>query len=208
MAEVLKHVGKVGEKPVVIVYREVPNEPENALVVETGSLEPDQHDALMNVVQSAEAQESNNISEVLHRRTFPDGSNMLTSLHFSKKIVKTRVNMVNLTPTPQQVVPLEDVNKEIRKIETQSNPPLNTEIEPTANLPLETDPTLASANAQTTTESNEDPTEVAKGMLRQAMLMEDDIVAMQKDIDQKKAEAYALSPELTPKKGPGRPKKL
>ena len=186
MAEVLKHVGKVGEKPVVIVYREVPNEPENALVVETGSLEPEQHDALMNVVQSAEAQESNNISEVLHRRTFPDGSNMLTSLHFSKKIV----------------------NKEIRKIETQSNPPLNTEIEPTANLPLETDPTLASANAQTTTESNEDPTEVAKGMLRQAMLMEDDIVAMQKDIDQKKAEAYALSPELTPKKGPGRPKKL
>ena len=201
----MKHVGKVGEKPVVIVYREVPNEPDNALVVETGSLEPDQHDALMNVVQSAEAQESNNISEVLHRRTFPDGSNMLTSLHYSKKIVKTPVNMVNLTPTPQQVVALEDVNKEIRKIETGSNPPLNTEVNPN---PIETDPTLASAEAPTTTESNDDPTEVAKGILRQAMLMEDDIKAMQQDIDQKKAEAYALAPELTPKKGPGRPKKL
>lgn len=205
MAEVMKHVGKVGEKPVVIVYREVPNEPDNALIVETGSLEPDQHDALMNVVQSAEAQESNNISEVLHRRTFPDGSNMLTSLHYSKKIVKTPVNMVNLTPTPQQVVALEDVNKEIRKIETGSNPPLNTEVNPN---PIETDPTLASAEAPTTTESNDDPTEVAKGILRQAMLMEDDIKAMQQDIDQKKAEAYALAPELTPKKGPGRPKKL
>lgn len=201
----MKHVGKVGEKPVVIVYREVPNEPDNALIVETGSLEPDQHDALMNVVQSAEAQESNNISEVLHRRTFPDGSNMLTSLHYSKKIVKTPVNMVNLTPTPQQVVALEDVNKEIRKIETGSNPPLNTEVNPN---PIETDPTLASAEAPTTTESNDDPTEVAKGILRQAMLMEDDIKAMQQDIDQKKAEAYALAPELTPKKGPGRPKKL
>jgi hypothetical protein len=205
MAEVMKHVGKVGEKPVVIVYREVPNEPDNALIVETGSLEPDQHDALMNVVQSAEAQESNNISEVLHRRTFPDGSNMLTSLHYSKKIVKTPVNMVNLTPTPQQVVALEDVNKEIRKIETGSNPPLNTEVNPN---PIETDPTLASAEAPTTTESNDDPTEVAKGILRQAMLMEDDLKALQQDIDQKKAEAYALAPELTPKKGPGRPKKL
>jgi hypothetical protein len=205
MAEVMKHVGKVGEKPVVIVYREVPNEPDNALIVETGSLEPDQHDALMNVVQSAEAQESNNISEVLHRRTFPDGSNMLTSLHYSKKIVKTPVNMVNLTPTPQQVVALEDVNKEIRKIETGSNPPLNTEVNPN---PIETDPTLASAEAPTTTESNDDPTEVAKGILRQAMLMEDDIKAMQQDIDHKKAEAYSLAPELTPKKGPGRPKKL
>jgi len=201
----MKHVGKVGEKPVVIVYREVPNEPDNALIVETGSLEPDQHDALMNVVQSAEAQESNNISEVLHRRTFPDGSNMLTSLHYSKKIVKTPVNMVNLTPTPQQVVALEDVNKEIRKIETGSNPPLNTEVNPN---PIETDPTLASAEAPTTTESNDDPTEVAKGILRQAMLMEDDLKALQQDIDQKKAEAYALAPELTPKKGPGRPKKL
>ena len=201
----MKHVGKVGEKQVVIVYREVPNEPDNALIVETGSLEPDQHDALMNVVQSAEAQESNNISEVLHRRTFPDGSNMLTSLHYSKKIVKTPVNMVNLTPTPQQVVALEDVNKEIRKIETGSNPPLNTEVNPN---PIETDPTLASAEAPTTTESNDDPTEVAKGILRQAMLMEDDIKAMQQDIDHKKAEAYSLAPELTPKKGPGRPKKL
>ena len=201
----MKHVGKVGEKQVVIVYREVPNEPDNALIVETGSLEPDQHDALMNVVQSAEAQESNNISEVLHRRTFPDGSNMLTSLHYSKKIVKTPVNMVNLTLTPQQVVALEDVNKEIRKIETGSNPPLNTEVNPN---PIETDPTLASAEAPTTTESNDDPTEVAKGILRQAMLMEDDIKAMQQDIDHKKAEAYSLAPELTPKKGPGRPKKL
>lgn len=207
MAEVMKHVGKVGEKPVVVVYREVPNEPDNALIVETGSLEPEQHDALMSVVQSAEAQESNNISEVLHRRTFPDGSNMLTSLHFSKKIVKTPVNMINLTPTPQQSVALEEVNAEIRKIEAGSNPPLNTEIDPTANLPLETDPTLASANA-TASESSDDPTEIAKGILRQAMIMEDDIKAMQQDIDSKKAEAYRLAPELTPKKGPGRPKKI
>jgi len=206
MAEIMKHVGKVGEKPVVVVYREVPNEPENALIVETGSLESEQHDALMNVVQSAEAQESNNISEVLHRRTFPDGSNMLTSLHFSKKIVKTPVNLVKLTPTPQQSVALEDVNAEIRKIESGSNPPLNTEVDPNAPI-IESDPTLASANA-TAPESSDDPTEIAKGILRQAMIMEDDIKAMQKDIDSKKEEAYRLAPELKPKKGPGRPKKI
>ena len=116
MADVMKHVGKIGEKPVVVVFREVPNEPDNALVVETGALEPDQHDALMNVVQSPEAQESNNISEVLHRRTFPDGSNMLTALHYAKKINKVPVNLVSLTPTPSQSVSLEEVNAEIRKI--------------------------------------------------------------------------------------------
>ena len=200
----MKHVGKVGEKPVVVVYREVPNEPDNALVVETGSLEPEQHDALMNVVQSPEAQESNNISEVLHRRTFPDGSNMLTALHYAKKIVKTPVNLVSLTPTPAQAVSLEDVNAEIRKIENQSNPPLNTEVDP-ATL-VETDPTLAAQQSEPV--SSDDPVEVAKGMLQQAMLMEEDVKALQSDINVKKAEAYKLAPELEPKKGPGRPKKL
>ena len=199
----MKHVGKVGEKPVVVVFREVPNEPDNALIVETGSLEPDQHDALMNVIQSPEAQESNNVSEVLHRRTFPDGSNMLTSLHYSKKITKVPVNLVSLTPTPSQAVALEEVNAEIRKIEAGSNPPLNTEVDPAT---LETDPTLAAE--QSAPVSSDDPVEVAKGILQQAMLMEEDVKAMQRDIDLKKAEAYNMAPELQPKKGPGRPKKL
>ena len=206
MADVMKHVGKVGEKPVVVVYREVPNEPENALVVETGSLDPEQHDALMNVVQSAEAQESNNISEVLHRRTFPDGSNMLTAMHYAKKINKVATNLVSLTPTPQQSVSLDEVNAEIRKIEAGSNPPLNTEVDPNA-VSVESDPMLAEAG-QTEVASSDDPMEVAKGILQQAQIMEDDVKAMQADIDQKKAEAYALAPELTPKKGPGRPKKV
>lgn len=203
MADVMKHVGKIGEKPVVVVFREVPNEPDNALVVETGALEPDQHDALMNVVQSPEAQESNNISEVLHRRTFPDGSNMLTALHYAKKINKVPVNLVSLTPTPSQSVSLEEVNAEIRKIENDSNPPLNTEVDPAT---IETDPGLAEQESAPV--SSDDPVEVAKGMLQQAMLMEEDVKAMQRDIDLKKAEAYNLAPELQPKKGPGRPKKI
>ena len=203
MADVMKHVGKIGEKPVVVVFREVPNEPDNALVVETGALEPDQHDALMNVVQSPEAQESNNISEVLHRRTFPDGSNMLTALHYAKKINKVPVNLVSLTPTPSQSVSLEEVNAEIRKIENDSNPPLNTEVDPAT---IETDPGLAEQESAPV--SSDDPVEVAKGMLQQAMLMEEDVKAMQRDIDLKKAEAYNLEPELQPKKGPGRPKKI
>ena len=203
MADVMKHVGKIGEKPVVVVFREVPNEPDNALVVETGALEPDQHDALMNVVQSPEAQESNNISEVLHRRTFPDGSNMLTALHYAKKINKVPVNLVSLTPTPSQSVSLEEVNAEVRKIENDSNPPLNTEVDPAT---IETDPGLAEQESAPV--SSDDPVEVAKGMLQQAMLMEEDVKAMQRDIDLKKAEAYNLAPELQPKKGPGRPKKI
>ena len=201
MADVMKHVGKIGEKPVVVVYREVPNEPDNALVVETASLEPENHDALMQVVQSLEAQESNQLSEVLHRRTFPDGSNMLTALHFGKNISKVGVNQVNLEPLPGQRVPLEEVNKEIRKLEEGTNPPLNTEVNPTS-LEGSVETAETSENVSTV------PLDVAKNLLRQVELMEADLKAFQLDIDTKKAEAYAMAPELQPKKGPGRPKKV
>ena len=65
MAEIMKHVGVYGGKPCVVVFREVPNEPENCLIVLSGGLEEVKHDDLMNVVSSAEGQGAREISEVL-----------------------------------------------------------------------------------------------------------------------------------------------
>jgi len=200
----MKHVGKVGEKPCVVVFREVPGEPDNALVVMTGTLSDENHDALMNVVQSPEAQEGNELSEVLHRRQFPDGTNMLTTLHSTGKIEKVATDLVTLTPTPGQGVPLTDVNKEIAKINAQSNPPLKTEVDPvsvdTARQPVE------NVDA-TTTDNGTDPESVAQNILFQADLMVEDAEKMLAEAEAKREEAYALDPSLKPKKGPGRPKK-
>lgn len=201
----LKHVGKVGEKPCVVLFREVPNEPSNALVVLTSALADEQHDALMNVVQSAEAQEANEISEVLHRRQFPDGANMLTALHSLKKIDKVAVDRVSLTPTPSQSVPLAEVNREIAKINAGSNPPLKTEVNPVS---VDTNPLPSEVVDNTaTTDNGTDPESVAKNILFQADLMIEDANKMIRDAEVKREEAFALDPSLKPKKGPGRPKK-
>jgi hypothetical protein len=189
----LKHVGKYGEKPCVVVFREVPNEPDNCLIVETTTLEDQKHDELMNVVQSLEAQESNEISEVLSRRQFPDGSNILNDLHFTKKLVKVASNLVFLTPTPTDKIALSDVNSEIRKIDEGTNPPLNTEVNP--------DTLLAEQVQDSSTTSQ------AQGLLQQAELIEGDAKAMMQDAEAKKQAAYELDPSLAPKKGPGRPPK-
>ena len=194
MADIMKHVGSVGDKPCVVVFREVPNEPENCLIVETDSLDPQKHDDLMNVVQSLEAQESNNISEVLARRQFTDGTNMLNDLHFSKKLSKTSVDLVNLTPVPGQKVSLREVNAEINKLQAGSNPPLNTEV---ADINPE--------SAEKLTESAQP--EFAANLLYEAELLERDAKQLQVEADAKRTEAYALDPSLEPKKGPGRPKK-
>jgi len=187
MAEIMKHVGSYGEKPCVVVFREVPNEPENCLIVESASLEDSKHDDLMNMVASLEAQESNNVSEVLSRRQFSDGTNMLNDLHFSKKLIKVPVDMVFLTPTPSQKISLQEVNAEINKLETGSNPPLNVDVDPeTLQTP---NPVEVTGDAS-----------AAEGLLVQAEMIEQDAKQLMEDAENKKAEAYKLDPSLKPKK--------
>ena len=216
----MKHVGKVGEKPCVVLYREVPGEAENALIVKTETLPDSQHDALMNVVGSAEAQESNDIADVLDRRQFADGQNILQALHFDRRIEKVSVDLVTLTPTPATSVSLAEVNAEIRKIKNESNPPLNTEVDPatlreSVESPvapvdaIETDPTLAQQSVSIPEVASEaDEAQIANNLLNQALILEDDAAAILRDAEAKKQEAYRLNPELKPKKGPGRPKKV
>ena len=187
MAELMKHVGSYGEKPCVVVFREVPNEPDNCLIVESASLDDSKHDDLMNIVASLEAQESNNVSEVLSRRQFSDGTNILNDLHFSKKLIKVPVDMVFLTPTPSQKISLQEVNAEINKIETGSNPPLNVDVDPGS---LQTpNPVEVTGDAS-----------AAEGLLVQAEMIEQDAKQLMEDTESKKAEAYKLDPSLKPKK--------
>ena len=187
MAELMKHVGSYGEKPCVVVFREVPNEPDNCLIVESASLDDSKHDDLMNIVASLEAQESNNVSEVLSRRQFSDGTNILNDLHFSKKLIKVPVDMVFLTPTPSQKISLQEVNAEINKIETGSNPPLNVDVDPdTLQTP---NPVEVTGDAS-----------AAEGLLVQAEMIEQDAKQLMEDAESKKAEAYKLDPSLKPKK--------
>ena len=211
----MKHVGKIGSKPCVVLYREVPGDSEYALIVQTHNLPDAMHDALMSVISSTEAQQANEVAEVLDRRQFNDGSNMLQQLHYDKRIEKVQVSLVSLTPTPQQSVPLGEVNAEIRKIQNNSNPPTKIDpVQPASNplnesvkydpIVAETDPALAYANDN----AAPDELQIAINLLRQATILEEDASAIMRDADAKKQEAYRLNPDLEPKKGPGRPKKI
>lgn len=202
MATIMKHVGKHGQKPCVVVFREVPNEPENCLIVETELLDSKSHDDLMNVVQSAEAQETSNLSEVLHRRQFTSGDNMLSSLHYGKKLRKVPVSQVVLVPVPNQEIALSEVNAEIRKIEGGYTPPktdsshLNKD-----GTSVETDPALNQQRveqSQTQTDNGSEPSDVARGLLAQAQLLQQDAEALTRDAEAKLAEAYRLDPSLKP----------
>lgn len=198
MSQVMKHVGKMGEKPCIVIFRELPGEPENCLIVSTGSLGDRHHDDMMSVIQSPEAQQSNNVSQVLDRRQFTDGENILSYLHYNKKLQKVPVSQINLTPTPSNSIPLAEVNAEIRKIEGGYTPPK------TDGAHLNNNPTTAPVVNESSDDAAQ-PSE-AQSLIFQAQLMKEDAERMVEEADAKLQQAYSIDPTLEPKKR-GRPKK-
>ena len=109
----MKHVGKMKNNSarVVVAYRTLPSDPLNALVIGTQGLTDSYHDSLMSLVQDQGAQNANELAEVLAVRKFPDGSNMLSYLHSNGHLRKVPTNLVLMTPSSQQSIPLDELNQ-------------------------------------------------------------------------------------------------
>lgn len=98
---------------VVVVYRTLPNEPYNALVVGTQGLGDSYHDTLMSLIQSDAGQQANELADILAVRTFPDGNIMLAYLHNNGHLKKVATHMVFMTPNSQTQLPLDKLNEMI-----------------------------------------------------------------------------------------------
>lgn len=207
MAKVMKHVAKWNERKCLVLFREVPGEPENALLIMTGELGPSQHDELISVIDSDEAQANSDLAQVLNGRNFSDGRIMLQALHADGLITKAPVSEVTMTPTPNDNVALSDLNESIATIEAgkeADKPNLADTSEIDAINQVERPKQLSAREA-------EEQLGIAKGLLEQANMIEQDIERVQQqmmaDANSKREEAYARAPELKPKPKPGRPKK-
>ena len=101
----IKHIGRIKSngRKCVIVFRTLPGDAFNALVVMTESLPESYHDSLLNT----------ELSEVLARSIFPDGSTMLPSLHAKGMLKKVATDQVEMTPNASVNVLLADLNQMI-----------------------------------------------------------------------------------------------
>ena len=113
----MKHVAEWRDRKCLVLFREVPGESDNALVVMSGELGSTQHDELVREVESLEAQGNNNLADVLNGRNFSDGRIMLRALHEDQMITKVPVSEVVMLPTTKDRVPLADLNSAIADIE-------------------------------------------------------------------------------------------
>jgi hypothetical protein len=109
----IKHVGRMvkNKRKVIVAYRVVPNDTENAVVVTTENLMAEEHDALIKAVESDAGQSANEFAEVMARTRLPDGANMLARFHATGKMVKVSQADVEMTPDNHNTVNLADLNQ-------------------------------------------------------------------------------------------------
>jgi len=184
-----KHAGQLSNTGVrvAVVFRKLPTDDKFCLIVETERLPDSYHDTIIQCLNSKESSETNDFYEVLNRRTFPDGLNCLTALHQKGFMRKEPVTNITMYPLPGQAVPLVLINATIDKKVDEY-------------MRNQQAPAPAPVAAPTTPVG--DPVAVAKGLILQAELLEQDAAS-------KREEAYALAPDLKPGRGrPATPEEL
>ena len=95
-----KHIGELADQSkakVVIMYRTVPGEPNNCLVVGTKFLPDMYHNGQMKAVESEGGQDADEFADYASRQTFADGTNMLALLHNDNYIKKFKTNEIMVT---------------------------------------------------------------------------------------------------------------
>jgi hypothetical protein len=108
----LKHVGKMkntGEK-VLVIFRTLPGESNMALVLPTATLPDMYHDAIIQLVESDQAQDANEFGEIMFIRRFPDGRSMLSAMQQDDRLRKVATDNVIMTPTLSTTIALDQLN--------------------------------------------------------------------------------------------------
>lgn len=118
MSKFIKHVGVDGKgKKAVVVFREVPGDTDNCLIVLTESLPALYHDDLIKAIESNSGQETLDVGDFLFRQKFHDGTNMLNTIHQNGWMTKVSTKSMMMTPQPGVSINLVDLNQQLRLIQ-------------------------------------------------------------------------------------------
>ena len=116
MAQQIKHVGRHGDRKVLVMFREVPGDEHMCLVIYPEILNAAWQDAIQKVVESDVGQQANQLADALHRSLFPDGRPILETLHNERMLKKIRCADVIMTPSTNASVRLDELNKLVNEM--------------------------------------------------------------------------------------------
>lgn len=197
----MRHVGKVGDRKVAVIFREVPGEPHMCLLVYTEILNAHLHDALMRCVESDIGQNSENLADALNRSYTVDGKVILQVLHTEGLLKKMQTSQVVMTPQPNTKIKLEELNKILDEMAMgEAAVKRLAEIDASAGLQDPADVARRMKTPQATASNGAlDDTSLAQQRLEQAAKMEREANGLLAEAKRLKEEAASLNPVVAPK---------
>ena len=111
----LKHIGRFKEskRKVAVVFRTLPEDPDSALVCQTENLRDEDHDILMNLIESNTGQTAHELADAMQRTPLNDGSIMLARFHTAGHLTKVSTSDIEMTPNTTIAIGLDEINKQI-----------------------------------------------------------------------------------------------
>lgn len=226
MSNFLKHVGKHGDRKVVILFREVPNEGHMCLVIYPDVLPAPWEDAIMRALESDVGQQAEEFANALHRTLLPDGRVVLETLHRENMIKKVRTADIIVTPRSDSRIKLDELNKMLNEMK-QGEEAIKRMAQNDASRGMVDAPTKRAAEqafkdgrqpqvarAQASQDGALDDRAIAGNMLAQATRMEAEAKGLIAEAARMKKEAERMDPTVAATKIPtqqpakrGRPSK-
>lgn len=195
----LKHVGQIinTQRKCVVVFREIPNDETNCLIIDTDALQDWLHDDIINAVQSSGAQASANFYEYAQRTVLTDGANMLQALHTRGLLRKQATSNIMMTPNRSAQIRLDELNNIIREQtggKAAVTPPTD-QMELAGKQQAKAEPAPAAPAPAVTAKADGviDDSALAKTMLSQAEQFMAEAARLQE-------QAYEMDPSLKPTK--------
>ena len=191
-----KHVGQLANtgKNIVVVFMQIPDDPEFALVIDTDALPDSYNESLRRVVESDEGQQSKNLADILNRRITPDGSNltMLQKFHEARRLHKTPIDNVIMTPRRGVNWPLRHILEAVSTAKANT-PPEFDDLTPEERAIIAAENKKFNMHASNiTSDDAEGNKSMALNLLEMARMLETDAIG-------KREQAYRLDPSLMPK---------
>lgn len=196
----LRHVGRhaTNHSRVVVVYKQLQDDPFHAVVVYTDSLPTVDREELLILLSSGDGQKEEDFNVALYKN-----KNLLGHFHQKGFLKRVHIDEIELMPEANNPIPLRTVVDLINKAKgmptlaelEQVNTEHTTESTLTGlNPPVESNLTKESIDnkARTTRLSADEKRSIAKGLIIQAKLLEE-------DMNRKLKEAYKLDASLKPK---------
>lgn len=107
-----KHIGRLKNtgSRVLVVFRTLPGEADHALVLPVSNLSPSDHDTIMSLVETIQAQESFEFGEIMFIRSFSDGRPMLAAAQADNLMMRIPTDQIVMTPNTQDEILLSELN--------------------------------------------------------------------------------------------------